>query len=139
MRRFLFGLLLGLLIGAGGYWYYAEGQNRNLKQDMSHSTQTVEEKARKAGEVVEEKAKKAGAVIADATANARVTAAVKARLTKDLGLAALAEISVDTTDGLVTLSGSVPSTEDIDKAVKIAADTDGVQKVISTLQVKPPK
>ena len=41
--------------------------------------------------------------------NARTTAAVKARLSKELGLSALADISVDTTDGLVTLSGSVPN------------------------------
>jgi len=128
MRRFIFGFLLGLLVGGGGYWYYVEGQNRNLKQDLAHST-----------EAVEEKAKKAGAAIENAASNARTTTAVKARLSKELGLSALADISVDTTDGLVTLSGSVASKEDINKAVKVAAETEGVQKVISTLQIKTPK
>jgi|SRR5437667_10526406 len=128
MRKFIFGFLLGVVAGGAGYWYYSEGQNRNLKQDLAHST-----------EAVEEKAKKAGAAIADATTNARVTAAVKARLSKELGLSALTEISVDTTDGLVTLSGSVSSREEINRAVKVAAETEGVQKVISTLQVKPAK
>ncbi len=75
MRKFIFGFLLGVVAGGAGYWYYSEGQNRNLKQDLAHST-----------EAVEEKAKKAGAAIADATTNARVTAAVKARLSKELGL-----------------------------------------------------
>ena len=128
MRRALFSFILGLVVGAGGYWYYSEGRNRDLKQDLAHST-----------EAVGEKAKKAGAVIADAATNAKITAAVKARLSTELGISALAEISVDTTDGLVTLSGSVASKDDINKAVKVAAETEGVHKVISTLQVKPPK
>src|SRR5947199_9271228 len=111
MRKIIFGFLLGLVVGAGGYWYYSEGRNRDFKRDLSRST-----------EAVEEKAKKAGAAIADATANARTTAAVKAKLSSGLGLSALADISVDTTDGLVTLSGTVSSKEDINKAVKIAAE-----------------
>src|SRR6266496_2705148 len=128
MRRFLFGFLLGLLVGGGGYWYYTDGQNRDFKKDLGNST-----------EAMQEKAKKVGAAISDAAGNARVTAAVKARLSKDLGLSALGDISVDTTDGLVTLSGSVSSREEINKAVKIAAETEGVRQVISTLQVKPAK
>jgi|SRR5947209_11287405 len=128
MGKFIFGLLLGLLIGGGGFWYYTEGRNRDLKRDLTNS-----------GATVEEEAKKAGAAIADATTNTRITAAIKTKLTTDLGLSALADISVDTTDGLVTLSGSVGSKDDINKAVKIAADTEGVHKVISTLQIKQPK
>jgi hyperosmotically inducible protein len=128
MKRFLLGFILGLCVGAGCYWYYTDGRTRDLKQDLSHSTQTIEEKA-----------KKAGTAIADATTNARTTTAVKTHLSTGLGLSALADISVDTTDGLVTLSGSVSSKEEINKAVQIAADTDGVHKVISTLQIKTPK
>jgi hyperosmotically inducible protein len=127
MRRFLFGFLLGLLVGGGGYWYYIDGQNRDLKKDLgnslSNSTEAMQEKAKKV----------------DAAANARITAAVKARLSKELGLSALGDISVDTTDGLVTLSGTVSSRDEINKAVKIAAETEGVRQVISTLQVKPAK
>lgn len=128
MKKLLFGFLLGLVVGAGGYWYYSEGRNRDFKQDLSRSTEAMGEKAKKAGEAM-----------ADAATNARITAAVKARLSTELRLSALADISVDTTDGLVTLSGSVSSQEEIHKAAKIAAETDGVRKVISTLQVKPPK
>ena len=128
MRRFVLGFLLGLVAGVAGYWYYSDGRNRDLNQDLAHSRDAVEQKA-----------KKAGAVIADAATNARITAAVKARLSSELGLSALAQISVDTTDGLVTLSGSVSSKEDVNKAVKTAAETEGVRKVISTLQVKPQK
>lgn len=128
MKKFIFGFLLGLVAGGGGYWYYTDGRNRNFKEDLAHSTEAVENKAKKAGEA-----------IADAATNARITAAVKARLSTGIGLSALADISVATTDGLVTLSGTVSSKEDIHKAVKIAAETDGVRQVISTIEVKSPK
>src|SRR6266404_4914080 len=101
MRRFIFGFLVGLLSGTGGYWYFKEGQNRNLKDDLAHSTEAVQDKARKAG-----------AAIADAASNARITAAVKAKLSSELGLSALGDISVDTTEGLVTLSGTVSSKDE---------------------------
>jgi osmotically-inducible protein OsmY len=45
-------------------------------------------------------------------------------------------ISVNTTGSKVTLSGSVTSAENLGKAIKLAADTEGVNEVISTLQVK---
>jgi len=128
MKKMVFAFLLGLLVGAGGYWYYSEGQNRDFKKDLARSTATVGEKAKQAGEA-----------IADAATNARTTAAVKTRLSTGLGITALTEISVDTTDGLVTMSGNVSSKEEITKAVKIAAETEGVRQVISTLQVKGSK
>jgi len=45
-------------------------------------------------------------------------------------------ISVNTTDGVVTLSGNVSTHEDLKKAMDLALATDGCNKVISTLQVK---
>ena len=84
------------------------------------------------------KAKQAGAVIMDATANARTTLAIKTKLLAEPGVSAL-NINVDTTDGLVTLSGTVSGYEEVAKAVRIALETEGVHKVVSTLQVKPPK
>jgi hyperosmotically inducible protein len=71
------------------------------------------------GQVIREKAREAGAAVADATANARTTAAIKAKLLKEESLASL-KIDVDTTDGVVTLSGTVASYDDIAKAVNIA-------------------
>jgi osmotically-inducible protein OsmY len=35
------------------------------------------------------------------------------------------------------LSGTVPTAEDISKAMLLAMETDGVTEVVSTLQVKP--
>jgi hypothetical protein len=156
--RVLLALILGLLIGAGVVWYHSNSQARSRIQtaggkieDAAKSARTtVQEKLRvldlrtndikdelaRTGQVIRRKAREAGQAIADATADARVTAAIKAKLVASHDLSALS-ISVNTTGGVVTLSGTVPSTEAIAKAMLLALETDGVTEVISTLQVKP--
>jgi len=152
----LFCFLLGLGTGAGGYWYLQQDFGKaQLAQAKSHvvtnaqkaansikdtiagwSVDDIREEMARSGMVVREKAKAAGQSIAGAAANARVTATIKAKLIAEPGLSAL-NINVDTTDGLVTLSGKVGSHEQIAKVVKLALETEGVHKVISTLQVTP--
>lgn len=156
--RVLLALILGLLIGAGVVWYHNNSQARSRIQtaggkieDAAKSARTtVQEKLRvldlrtndikdelaRTGQVIRRKAREAGQAIADATADARVTAAIKAKLVASHDLSALS-ISVNTTGGVVTLSGTVPATEAIAKAMLLALETDGVTEVISTLQVKP--
>ena len=147
-------LLIGILIGAAGYWYLntqkdkgdlatarekvANGAGRIRDKISEIKTEDIKDELNRTGMIVREKAKKAGQAIADATANARTTAAIKSKLIAEPGISALS-INVDTTDGLVTLSGTAGSEEEIAKAVRIALETEGVHKVISTLQVKPPK
>jgi len=97
--------------------------------------QDVKDELARSGQVVRRTAKEAGQAIADATADARITAAIKGKLIASRDLSALS-ISVNTTAGIVTLSGTVPSTEAIGKAMLLAMETDGVKEVISTLQVK---
>lgn len=98
-------------------------------------TAKIKEEMARSGRVVRQKAKDAGAAIADATADARITAAIKAKYVADRDLSAL-KISVNTTGGLVTLSGTVSSLENIGKAIGVAMETDGVREVVSTLQVE---
>lgn len=87
------------------------------------------------GKIVRRRARDLGEEVADATADARVTAAIKARLAADPELSTLS-ISVDTTAGRVTLAGAVASPNLIGKAMVLALETDGVREVISTLQVR---
>ena len=98
--------------------------------------QDVKDELARTGQVVRRKAKEAGQAIADATADARITTAIKGKLVANRDLSALS-ISVNTTAGVVTLSGTVPTTEDISKAMLVAMEVDGVKEVVSTLQVKP--
>jgi osmotically-inducible protein OsmY len=151
-------LVIGLIIGAGAVWYVQNGRSNSRIQAATNQVgnaaksagdaiqeklrvldlrpQDVKDELARSGQVVRRKAKEAGQAIADATADARVTAAIKGKLVTSRDLSALS-ISVNTTAGVVTLSGTVPSAEAISKAMLLAMETDGVKEVISTLQVKP--
>ncbi|MFO1488868.1 MAG: BON domain-containing protein [Verrucomicrobiota bacterium] len=98
-------------------------------------TEDITNELARTGQVIRQKAQTAGRVIADATADARITTAIKAKLAADSGLASFS-ISVNTTEGVVTLAGSVRSPEDIRKAIAAAQEVDGVAKVVSSLQIK---
>ena len=156
MKIFL-ALVVGIVVGAAAVWFYHTSRGRSAVQaagegiaSASKSTRdVVQEKIRvlelrpeqikddlaRTGRVVRRKARETGQAIADATADARVTTAIKAKLVANRELSALS-ISVNTTGGIVTLSGTVPSSEAISKAMLLAMETDGATEVVSTLQVK---
>lgn len=153
-------LVLVLIVGAivGAYFFLgrngessqfrqAEEKAAERAQDLTQAvkdklkdinTSEIKEELEKTGQVVRKKAEQVGAVIADATSDARITATIKAKLVKHQTLSAL-KISVNTTEGVVTLSGSVDSAEDVSQAMKLALETEGVREAISTLQVKVKK
>ncbi len=159
MKRMIFCFVVGVATGAGGLWYFqqdagkaqlqhARGQVMTNVQRMATSikdtvyevgaeeVKEVKEQLARTGTVVREKARAAGHSIADAAADARITAAVKTRLLAAPGLPSMS-INVDTTSGLVTLSGKVETQEQVAQAVKLAIEADGVHKVVSTLQLPP--
>ena len=80
-------------------------------------------------------AREVGAAVTEATVDARITAAIKAKLLTDSDLSALS-ISVNTTYGVVTLSGMASSYDAIGKAILLALEADGVREVVSTLQIR---
>lgn len=150
-------LILGIAIGVGVVWYFqSKPEHRTLREagqelgtavesagnsiqekvrSWNLGTNNIREELAETGRVIRQKAEKAGEAIADATADARTTAAIKAKLVRDPNLSAW-NISVNTTAGTVTLSGVVESVEAIQDAMALAMDTDGVRQVISTLQIK---
>jgi osmotically-inducible protein OsmY len=154
MKNFILGLVLGACILAGVLWYnsdrnsHAEKAKTQFEGAATEAKDFVKEKfaamdltpehirqeMARAGEVVRRKTTEAGHAIADATADARITGTIKAKLVADPELSALS-ISVSTTAGRVTLSGSASSPDKISKAIKLAMDTDGVREVVSTIQV----
>jgi hypothetical protein len=155
--RFLLGLIVIALLAAGAWWFLgnkstdatlrdaggelsrrateARDSIRDKLHDLNFNTDDIKDELARTGQVVREKAKKIGAKMADATADARVTAEIKAKLIADRSLSALS-ISVNTTDGVVTLSGKVDSHDEVKEAMDLALSVDGCNKVISTLQVK---
>ncbi len=67
-----------------------------------------------------------------------ISAKVKEAIMADSELSARARImSVSTTDGVVTLGGTVISQAEADKAIKVAKSIEGVKKVKSMLKIKP--
>jgi len=150
-------LLIGIGLGAAAFYFLGSEHGRSQLRSTADQIDTSTKPARDAfyeklkvldlrsedikdelaetGKVVRRKAREAGAAIDHATADARITAAIKGKLLASRDLSSL-QISVNTTGGVVTLSGPVSSTEEISQAMLIAMETDGVREVISTLQVK---
>jgi BON domain len=66
-----------------------------------------------------------------------ITANVKSKLASDVGLSSVPNISVNSTNGVVTLSGQVSKAGDKAKAEAIAKSVPHVVRVINDLQVAP--
>jgi hypothetical protein len=92
-------------------------------------------RAREVGAAIGEKvaagANEAERVMADSS----LTARIKSKMALDDTVKALA-IDVDTTNGVVTLSGVVRSEAEHTKAVQLAKDTQGVKSVVDHLTVR---
>jgi hypothetical protein len=145
--RTLFRLFVLAILVVGVFWVF---QHRELWQTSAATrttvgpgnspanldVQAIGDELKRTGQVVRRKAVVAAHKLDEATEDARTTAAIKAKLALDSQLSVI-NISVDTTDGRVTLSGRVEQPEDIARAIRLAMDTDNVQEVISTLQVHP--
>jgi osmotically-inducible protein OsmY len=77
-----------------------------------------------------------GKTVGETIDDATITARVKTALLNDPQVGGL-KIDVDTFKGLVTLSGSVTSPAEQQRAVQVARGVDGVKDVKSTLQINP--
>lgn len=77
-----------------------------------------------------------GKSVGETIDDAGITAQVKTALLNDPDVGGM-RIDVDTSKGLVTLSGVVRTKDEESKAIAIARKVDGVRDVKSTLQVSP--
>ncbi|MCH5050122.1 molecular chaperone OsmY [Pectobacterium aquaticum] len=93
--------------------------------------QKVERIADTTGTKIDNSANKASGYVSDSA----ITAKVKSALLEDKSITS-SDISVETSHGVVTLSGFVGSQERSSRAVKIATQVEGVQSVSDKLQVK---
>lgn len=71
----------------------------------------------------------------DSMADTMITTKVKTELLAEPSLKSL-DVNVETTNGTVMLSGFVPSQAEVDKAVDVARNVKGVNKVQSSLRIK---
>jgi BON domain len=71
----------------------------------------------------------------DQIEDAAIAGEIKAKLAAELNATTLANVSVDVTNGAVTLSGRVASAEEKHRAEQITRGIDGVMQVRNNLQV----
>ncbi len=160
MKDFFTGMLVGVILTAFSGWYFTMGRKSprvQRAQDVVASGivktvdavearidafelrgKDIKDELANSGRVVRRSVRSVGSTVADATRDTRITTAIKAKLVADSELSAW-NISVATSDGLVTLSGHVATHDQIGRAMLIALDTGGVHEVVSNLRVKQPQ
>ena len=82
------------------------------------------------GYMIGEDDRKVGRIVDDAS----ITAAVKAFLLSDSQIESF-KISIDTHQGIVTLTGNVPSKRMINRAIELTRTVEGIEDINSLLRV----
>ena len=127
-------LIVVILVGAAGFllgWWGGHrviGDNGAVGTAGRVDTEKAREVGAKAGEKTAELANRAGVVLNDGA----LTAKIKSKMTLD-DLVQARSIDVTTKSGVVTLSGTVHSTAEHDRAVQLAKETAGVTRVVDHL------
>jgi hyperosmotically inducible periplasmic protein len=141
MFRALFRLILlvVVLVGIGGFllgWWTMDGLRRVADPpDAVGTTGPVStERAREAGAKVGETAAVAANQAKVALENGAITAKIKSKMTLDDTLEAR-KIDVDTSNGVVTLTGTVATEAERQRALQLARETDSVRQVVDRLKV----
>jgi hyperosmotically inducible protein len=148
-------IVVALLVGAGflllGYWAgrhdVAVGPSSNTvgttgtakepppaARDTSGTLTTAREKARQTGAELGEKAADASAKLQETVAEGAITAKIKAKMALD-DMVKSRTIDVSTNGSTVTLSGTVRSAAERDRALGLARETSGVTQVVDHLSM----
>ena len=137
MRAFLVLVLLAVLgFALFNYWPGTPLTLAPHPTDASGTSGTIDtERARQRGAEIGEKAGEAAAKVQESITEAQITAKIKAKMTLDDSVKARA-IEVSTTGATVTLEGTVGSAAEHKRAIALARDTNGVDRVVDRLQVR---
>jgi osmotically-inducible protein OsmY len=136
-RRILIATLLVTVGVASGCHRTEEGElalDPKVERDLEAAGEEVKKGARAAGEAVREGAERLEARLEPVLDDAAITAKVKAKLAADPEVNALG-IDVDTSDGVVTLTGRTASEALRLEAEKLARGTAGVRDVRNHLEI----
>jgi hyperosmotically inducible periplasmic protein len=131
-------LLMVALVVLAGYvlWTYlpSSGAAGRPGSEVGTSGTLNKEKARERGAELGEKAAIAGEKIQEAAHDAAITTKIKAKMALD-EIVKAREIDVSTTGSTVTVSGTVHSRAEHDRALLLARETAGVTTVIDHLSL----
>jgi hyperosmotically inducible periplasmic protein len=130
----LFILVVVLVVGYG-YW---SGNAWPWRRPSSSPTSDIEAAARRGSELTKEAAQKTGEALTKAEGvlvERALTAKIRSKMVLDDYVKART-IDVQTSGSVVTLTGVVESTAEKERAVRLAQETDGVERVIDSLEVR---
>jgi hyperosmotically inducible protein len=143
MFRALFKLmiLVVILVAAAGF-YLGWWSSRDVLPErgaVATAGRTTAERAKEVGGQIGQKAseaaKEAGTMAKEALSDGALTAKIKAKMALDDKVKAL-NLNVDTTNHVVTVSGTVRSNAERERALALARETDGVRQVIDRVTIE---
>jgi len=143
MRTIIRALLIVVLFVAVGFFAFGWWSGRAIPRTANRSVETPTATtgsidtaaARERGAELGEKAATAAANVEATVDDARITAKIKAKMALDDYVKAR-RIDVATDGSTVTLSGTVGSNEEHDRALRIARETVGVTRVVDRLEIR---
>ena len=133
-------MLVLLVVVAGafflfGYWSGGSFRAAPAATEIKTPPQIDTAKARAAGAEIGEKAAVAATRVGQSLEEGSLTAKIKAKMVLD-DLVKARSINVSTEGTTVTLTGTVQSQPERDRALSLARETDGVTRVIDRLDVR---
>jgi hyperosmotically inducible protein len=117
-----------------GWWTGSRTSSRPADKPAATSGTIDTATARQRGAEIGEKAAVATAKVKETVQDAALTTKIKAKMALDDSVKSRA-IDVTTNDSTVTLSGTVSSAAERDRAVRLARETDGVTQVVDHLRI----
>jgi osmotically-inducible protein OsmY len=130
-------LLTGVL-SAGGAYLAGWWNGRDVLETGSRAVATTgvdTARAREIGAQVKERTSEAAQQTRRALNDGGLTAKIKAKMALDDAVKAR-DLDVDTSATVVTVSGTVRTNAERDRALRLARETDGVTKVVDRIQVQ---
>jgi hyperosmotically inducible protein len=129
--RFLFvmAILVGALAYFTGYWqpeWLPSAPTSASTRPMD--PEAAKQRAREAGRAIGDRAKEAAHQLDEVLSDGALTTKIKSKMALD-DVVNAREINVDTKDRVVTLTGTVASARERERAVALAKETNGVTRV----------
>jgi len=133
-------LVIGVIIGAVAVLYLTteEPQDNGLEarlEALQLRADDIRDELAEEGKIVRQRAREIREEAYDTATDLRITATIQSKLATDPELSVF-DISVSTSDGRVSLTGTVESPEQIGRATALALDTEDVRQVESTITVQ---
>jgi hyperosmotically inducible protein len=146
MFRALFKLILFaiVLVAVGGFFLgWWSGRDALPEADtVATAGRAAAERAKEVGAQISAKsadaAKEAAKEAKEALGDGALTAKIKAKMALDDTVKAL-NLNVDTTNGVVTVSGKVRSAAERERALQLARETNGVRQVVDRITTEGPR